>query len=178
MPGSVAGDRVERVDAVALLRRQAALWTRVGEARGRTVHPPLTVGGRGRDLPVLVAADPIRLAQATANLIVNALDHGAGDVHLVLRETTSRVRIEVCDQGRGLPAPLPALIARPRAGRGARGRGLAIAAEIARRSGGRLLAAPSARGACLVLDLPGLRDADGEGGVEGAPVPALGRGLR
>jgi signal transduction histidine kinase len=35
-----------------------------------------------------------------------------------------------------------------------RGRGLAIAAGIAERHGGRLAAAPSAAGACLVLELP------------------------
>jgi len=64
------------------------------------------------------------------------------------------VRIEVRDDGPGLPAPVADLARRPRAGRGERGRGLAIAADIAARHGGRLSAAPSPHGACLALELP------------------------
>jgi signal transduction histidine kinase len=67
---------------------------------------------------------------------------------------SERVRIEVIDGGPGLPATVAELARRPRGGRGSRGRGLAIAAAIARRHGGRLAAAPSERGARLVLDLP------------------------
>ena len=52
------------------------------------------------------------------------------------------MRIEVDDEGPGLPAPVGDLTRRPRAGRGRRGRGLAIAADIADRHGGRLVAAP------------------------------------
>jgi len=152
--GAAAHDRVERVDAGALLERQTAVWTRVAEARGRRVHPPSLIQECGGGATAIVAGDPVRMAQATANLIANALDHGAGDVHLVLRTSPGRVRIEVSDCGPGLPASLAALIARPRAGLGRRGRGLAIAAEIAGRMGGELVAAPSARGARLALDLP------------------------
>jgi signal transduction histidine kinase len=63
-----------------------------------------------------------------------------------------RVRVEVHDAGPGLPAPVGELIRGRR--RRPRGRGLAIAAGIAERHGGRLAAAPSADGACLVLELP------------------------
>jgi len=151
---TAGGGARTHTDAVAVLDRQAVLWTRVGEARGRTVHPVATIDGRRDGSPALVAVDPIRLAQAIANLIVNALDHGQGDIHLVLRTTPGRVRIEVCDSGPGLPEPLRVLIARPRAGRGRRGRGLAITAAIAERVGGSLVVAPAARGARMVLDLP------------------------
>ena len=65
-----------------------------------------------------------------------------------------RVRLEVRDDGSGLPAPVADIAARPGGGRGRRGRGIAIAAGIAERHGGRLTAAPSAAGAALVLDLP------------------------
>ena len=44
-----------------------------------------------------------------------------------------------------------AALSRPR---GARGRGLAIVSDVARRSGGALQSAPSARGARLVIELP------------------------
>lgn len=151
---TAGGGARTHTDAVAVLDRQAVLWTRVGESRGRTVYPVTTIDGRRDGSPALVAVDPIRLAQAIANLIVNALDHGQGDIHLVLRATPGRVRIEVCDSGPGLPEPLGVLIARPRGGRGRRGRGLAITAAIAERAGGRLVVAPAARGARMVLDLP------------------------
>jgi len=69
------------------------------------------------------------------------------------------VRIEVIDEGPGLPAPVAQLTRRARGGRGRRGRGLAIAAEIAERHGGRLVAAPTARGARIGLELPFARRA-------------------
>ena len=79
----------------------------------------------------------------------------AGRVVLVrMRAGTATVRVEVIDDGPGLPAPIAELVRRPRAGRGARGRGLAIAADVAARHGGRLAAAPTEHGARLVLELP------------------------
>jgi len=66
----------------------------------------------------------------------------------------STVRIEVRDTGPGLRAPVATLQRAARGGRGERGRGLAIAAAIAADHGGRLAAAPSERGARLVLELP------------------------
>ncbi len=99
-----------------------------------------------------------RLAQAARNLIANAVEHGGGDVMVRGRGEGGIVRIEVTDSGRGLPAPVAELIRRPRGGRGAHGRGLAIAAGIAKRHGGRLAAAPSDRGARLVLELPSAAD--------------------
>jgi hypothetical protein len=52
---------------------------------------------------------------------------------------------------------VPELTRRARAGRGPRGRGLAIAVAIAADHGGRLRSAPSLRGARLVLELPAAR---------------------
>ena len=104
--------------------------------------------------PLVVRADRLRIAQALANLVANAVEHGGGEVRVRAREVEGRARIEVTDGGSGLPAPLPVLVAAARGRRGRRGHGLALAGAIARRHGGRLVTAPSPRGARLVLELP------------------------
>jgi len=108
----------------------------------------------------IVNGDRLRLAQAVSNLVANALEHGPGRVELTARVIGQRhVRIEVIDDGPGLPASVAELTRRARGGRGQRGRGLAIAAGIAERHGGRLVAAPAPRGARIGLELPCLRRA-------------------
>jgi len=100
-----------------------------------------------------VWGERLRLAQATGNLVANAIEHGGGRVRVGGRVEAGSIRIEVRDEGPGLPAPV-ADLARPAGRRGLRGRGLAIAAAVAREHGGRLAAAPSESGARLVLELP------------------------
>jgi signal transduction histidine kinase len=142
--GGHARDRIETFPVADLLEAEAAAWREVAWAHGCE----LVLAGPVAD--VLVRADARRLSQAAGNLIANALEHGAGTVRLGARVEGNRVRIEVCDDGPGLAAPITVL-SRPR---GARGRGLAIVADVARRSGGVLQSAPSARGARLVIELP------------------------
>jgi signal transduction histidine kinase len=145
--GRRAGARSELVDIGALLDDDAEAWQPLAAAFGAvlTVEPL-----RGR---AVVRADPARLAQACANLVANAVEHGASPVRVRGRVVAGRVRVEVTDAGPGLPAPVAELIARRRRG-AARGRGLAITARIAESFGGRVSAAPSRHGACLVLELP------------------------
>jgi two-component system sensor histidine kinase QseC len=114
-----------------------------------------------------VWGDRLRLAQATGNLIANAIEHGGGTVlvHGCCAQP-GRARIEVIDTGPGLPAPVAELTRRRHRGHGVRGRGLAIAAAVAASHGGRLAAAPSRRGARLVLELPAVVVTGGAG--EGA----------
>jgi signal transduction histidine kinase len=147
-------DRDEPVDVDELLEEQLASWTAVAGAFASSVR----LGAR---LPgAVVQGDRLRLAQAVSNLVANALEHGPGDIELGARAIGRRhVRIEVVDEGPGLPASVSELVRRPRAGLGRRGRGLAIAADIAERHGGRLAAAPSARGARIGIELPALRRA-------------------
>jgi signal transduction histidine kinase len=148
--GGRAPERWAPVDLAELLAHQEATWRLVAPAFGCE----LRVASPGRAAGAIVRGDGLRLAQAIGNLVANALEHAGGRVEVSARRAGDRVRVEVADEGPGLPAPLAELAGRPRAGRGGRGRGLAIAADVAARHGGRLLAAPAARGARLVLELP------------------------
>jgi len=139
---------VEEIDVADLLTRSVEAWRAAALARGAELVVRPMAGA------LVVRGDRLRLAQATGNLIANAIEHGGGTVEVRAGPHGAGVRLEVTDEGPGLPAPVAALARRPRAGRGDRGRGLAIAAAIAADHGGRLAAAPAERGARLVLDLP------------------------
>jgi signal transduction histidine kinase len=166
LTGASRRDAVECVDVAALLSDAAETWHAFAAAHDVTlaVDP-----GCAR-----VLGDRLRLAQAFGNLVANAIEHGAGlvpaghrTVHeprvldddpglVVVRSYTAggHVRIEVTDCGPGLPAPVGELVAAARGRRSVRGHGLAIAAAVAERHGGRLTSLPAARGAHLVLELP------------------------
>ena len=146
--GRQAADRTEIVDVGELLAYQAATWEAIAPVFGCE----LRIGAVAPD--VLVRADRVRLAQAVGNLVANALEHGAGTIEVGARAAAGCVRIEVSDEGGGLPAPVADLARRPRGGRGRRGRGLAIATEIVGRHGGRIVSAPSAGGARLAIEMP------------------------
>ena len=157
-----AEDRARAVDDE--LRRLAfALedlrWARDGRPRGEDREPVAKAFGAevAVDAPrrlAMIRGDRMRLTQACGNLLANAIEHAGGRIELRGRAIGTNVRIEVVDEGPGLPAPVAQLTRTARAGRGTRGRGLAIASEIAVRHGGRLAAAPAARGARMALELP------------------------
>jgi signal transduction histidine kinase len=134
------------VDVARLLADAAPVWRALADAHGAV----LAVA----PAPAFVVGDPLRLAQACANLVANAVEHGGGRVRVTSSAVGGRVRVEVADLGVGLPAPLPELLAAARGRRSPRGHGLAFAAAIAERHGGRLIAIPALRGAHLALDLP------------------------
>jgi signal transduction histidine kinase len=143
--GGRAPDELESLRVSGLMAQLALSWAPVAAAAGRE----LAVAPAPAGLALL--ADRTRLAQAVGNLLANALEHGAGPVELRARRLGARLRLEVRDGGGGLPGPIRELAHRRPGGRG---RGLAIAAGIAERHGGRLTAAPSAAGAAMVLELP------------------------
>ncbi|HEY3019548.1 MAG TPA: ATP-binding protein [Solirubrobacteraceae bacterium] len=165
--GARAGDVAELLEAHEVVQAVAESFLPVARGLGAELRvEPVPPG-------LFVRGDRLRLVQAVGNLVGNALEHGAGPVTVRARcGPGGSVRLEVHDGGPGLPAPVAALAARPRAGRGRRGRGLAIATDVAVRHGGRLVSAPSPRGARLALELPLLTAAD-EGGQRGPEDPPL-----
>lgn len=147
--GRAAADgRAVRVDVGALVARHAAAWRAVAAGHGARLRILLPEG------PAVVEGDPLRLAQAAANLVSNAAEHGGGAVELRVAARDGRVLVDVRDDGPGLPRPVAAITRRARSGRGARGRGLAIAGEVAARHGGRVAAVPDPAGGRVVLELP------------------------
>jgi two-component system OmpR family sensor kinase len=89
-----------------------------------------------------VVCDPIRVGQALANLVDNALRYGDGEVTLAALDTDGRVEFHVSDSGRGFS---PSFLARAfeRFSRGHEGRsgsgsglGLSIVEAIAQAHGG------------------------------------------
>jgi signal transduction histidine kinase len=139
---------VDEVDVAALLADSVEAWRAAAAAHGAALALEWS-GAAAR-----VRGERLRLAQATGNLIANAIEHGGGEIRVRGSVAADHVRIEVVDAGPGLPAPVAKLARRPRGGRGEHGRGLAIAATIASDHGGRLAAVPAERGARLVLELP------------------------
>jgi signal transduction histidine kinase len=138
----------------------------VAAAAGRAEAAGAAVSGAWDGTAAVVWGDRLRLAQALGNLVCNAVEHGGGHVRVRGELRGGRARITVDDDGPGLPAPVADLARRPRAGRGACGRGLAIAVSIAEAHAGSVAAAPVARGGRIVLSLPA-RAGDAAGSVGG-----------
>jgi signal transduction histidine kinase len=147
----------EPIDLEQLVSDSGEAWGAAAAARG------VELRASWAGCPSRVWGDRLRLAQAMGNLIANAIEHGGGVVDVRGCAHRGRARIEVTDTG-PLPAPVDELARRPHRGRGPRGRGLAIATAIAESHGGRLAAAPSRRGARLVLELPAVEGTPGAGG--------------
>jgi signal transduction histidine kinase len=149
-------DREELVEVDELLEEQFHSWAAVADA----FDSRLSLGPGLPDR--MVVGDRLRLAQAISNLVANALEHAPGRIELTARLVGPRhVRLEIVDDGPGLPISLAALTRRARGGRGyggrGRGRGLAIAAQIAERHRGRLVAAPAPHGSRIGVELPLVR---------------------
>lgn len=145
-------EREEPVEVAELIEEQFHSWEAVACCFGSIVLLGCVLPG------TTIVGDRLRLAQAISNLVANALEHGPGRIELTARLVGAQhVRIEVIDEGPGLPVALAELTRGARAGRGRRGRGLAIAAQIAERHRGRLVAAPAPRGTRVGLELPLVR---------------------
>ena len=126
----------------------------------------------GRELKVepselVLDADPIRLEQALANLVENALTYGRGTVTLRAVEERAAVELHVMDEGEGFPEEFRARAfdrfsrADEARGRGGSGLGLSIVELVARAHGGEagLRNRPDS-GADVWLSLPRARGLD------------------
>jgi two-component system, OmpR family, sensor histidine kinase MtrB len=148
----------EDVDLAALV---------AGTVRARGWEGQVCLDGDGLEL----SSDPRRLERIVANLIGNALEHGASEVSVRLARDDGRAVVEVVDDGPGIaPEHLPHLFERfykadaARSG-GGTGLGLAIAQENARLLGGEIrVQSELGAGSRFTLQLPvaqPLRQRDG-----------------
>jgi len=125
-----------RIDRLA--RGSAAGWRPAAGSAGRAVDVDWRAG------PAAVEADGGRLAQALGNLLGNAVEHGSGPVRLRGRHSphgSVLIEVENEEAAPGRPAR-------------ERGRGLRIAAQAARDSGGELTLERRAGRVSAALELP------------------------
>src|SRR5262249_54868554 len=146
--------KLETVDADELVDSVATRFQWRAEGSGGSIVREN--GARAR-----VRADRLRLEQALANLLDNALRHGSGTVRLGAKTSNGHVEIHVRDDGAGFPPPFLdqafERFTRPQTGRTGEGSGLglSIARAIADAHGGPAHAATRAPGGAGVgLGLP------------------------
>jgi signal transduction histidine kinase len=108
--------------------------------------------------PAVIEGDPVGLAQALDNLIVNAIEHGGSSIVVEARRYGSWLRITVADSGRGTRpesrrGPPTEVLART-GGKGRRGHGLAVVRRVAADHSGRFELRTAERGSVATLELP------------------------
>jgi signal transduction histidine kinase len=179
---------IDQIDHVAGTLRQLLDFARVTPAVVRAVSVPLVartvvdlleLEAQHRQVTLAldledglpeVAADPDQLQQVLVNLVMNACDAHKADGHITIRARMEpvaesphwhRVRIDVVDDGCGIPAEHRHQVFDPffttkKAGRGT-GLGLAITAQIVRNHGGEIeLESEPGRGTCVTVWWPTL----------------------
>ena len=130
------------MDVGDLIRQTTATFALAAESRGVHVHTDVEPG------PLLVNADPDRLAQVVRNLLSNALRHTpeGGRIDIRAFRQDGHVCVEVQDTGPGIPPEhLPHVFDRfwrgdPSRARetGGSGLGLSIARSLIHAMGGRI----------------------------------------
>jgi heavy metal sensor kinase len=155
----------ELVDVGELLERVRERFAQRAAEAGATIE---TRAPRGMH----VGADPRRLEQVLANLVDNALRHGARTVTVRAERGGGRVELHVADDGPGFPAKFLEVAferfvraERSRTSAGA-GLGLSIVRSIARGHGGEAFVANGAAGGAHVwISIPdAARDSPSAGG--------------
>jgi heavy metal sensor kinase len=150
-----------RLDEVALDELLAGVAARF-ERRARDAHRTFEVSAP----PVQVRVDRLRMEQALANLVENALRHGAGTIRLVATHDGNMLELHVLDDGPGFPPGFAARaferFSRAEQSRSSRGTGLglAIVAAIAEAHGGRADVVAGTPGADVRLRIPDRRPSE------------------
>lgn len=152
------------IDAHDELARLAVVW---GEA-ARRLDREVVFTWHGPRSGIHVSGQRREFAEVIANLISNAIRHGAGEIQLSAHVTAGNLRIEVRDHGPGLARPIAALTRSRKLG--PHGHGLANAVRSAQRLGGSLTSAPSVRGALLIFAVPARRSFDPLGEIDEASL--------
>lgn len=114
---------------------------------------------------VTVLGDPVRLEQAIANLVGNAVKHGPapGEIRVAVLSRDSRVLVTVEDDGAGIPEDMRETVfergVRTDASEGTPGLGLGlyIVRVVAEAHGGTAYVDPTDHGTRFVLDLPAMQ---------------------
>jgi signal transduction histidine kinase len=144
------------IDLTQLARELVALHGPAAEERAMRIEV------RGAAEPVVVRASRQLLARAAGNLVGNAVVHGrtGGRVVVVVSAEAARARLEVRDDGPGIPeAERAQLFERFHRGASARdgggfGLGLSIARRLVEAQGGTVSFAPSPEGgSAFVIEL-------------------------
>ena len=146
--------RVERLEPAELLTAVVSRFEWRADATERSI-------GSHVDPGVELTGDRLRLEQALANMVENALRHGRGDVLVAATQSNGTVALHVTDAGPGFPAPFLehaferfSRDDRSRSSSGT-GLGLAIVKAIAEAHGGTAHATNRPGGGADVwLDLP------------------------
>jgi signal transduction histidine kinase len=133
---------------------------RLGELIGEAARgiarawPAVAIRLEVPDLPV--SADPGRLRQVLANLLVNACQAGARQVEIRGSAEGREARLEIRDDGPGVAADLQERLFDPftSSRSGGTGLGLAISRRIVERHGGSLALLPGGPGAAFELRVP------------------------
>ncbi|MBR0666699.1 HAMP domain-containing protein [Roseomonas hellenica] len=140
------------IDLSTLVAEVADVYAPAAEEAGRPIATEIAPGQQ------VTGSAPL-LRQALANLLDNALSHGAGPIRVALRPGGI---LEVSDQGPGIPPEEREKVMRRfyrldrSRGTPGTGLGLSLAAAVARLHGGRLVLrdGPDGRGLAAVLELP------------------------
>jgi signal transduction histidine kinase len=156
----------ELVDMVTLLREEAQLYSLQSPKHQLAVE----VGPR----PLPVMGNPDRLRQVIGNLISNAIKYSpqGGIVEISAEAENGSVRVEIRDEGMGIPlSQQPQIFTKffrgdaAASGISGTGLGLAVSRDIVESHGGRIgFTSAEGEGTTFFVELPG---ANGRGGEQG-----------
>jgi signal transduction histidine kinase len=151
----------EPIDVAGLLREQAELFA--GQSARHRVDVAVPPG------PLAVRGDRDRLAQVVGNLLSNAIKYSpeGGRVELVAQRENGTVRVEVRDEGVGIPQEQQSQIFTrffrgdaAASGISGTGLGLAVSREIVEAHGGRIgFTSAEREGSTFWLELPAVESA-------------------